>query len=436
MSMEPKKEFPLRGPMALGIIVLVILVGGFGGWAAFTNISGAIVASGRIEVDQNRQVVQHPDGGVVAEIDVDEGDVVEEGDLLIKLDPTLLRSELAILEGQLFEIIARRGRLEAERDQAKQVSFDPSLLERAAQSAEVAELMDGQARLFQARAESVDKEIEQLLKRKAQIANQVEGIVSQQTALGQQLELIEEELESQQSLLDRGLAQAARVLSLKREQARLNGLVGELTAQKAQAEGRITEIDIQVLSLRTRQRERAIAELRDQTYQELELAERRRSILEQLSRLDIRAPVSGIVYGLTVFTPRSVIRPAEPVLYLVPQDRPLVIAAQVPPIHIDQLHVGQNVNLRFSALDQRTTPELVGQVVQISADAFTDEGTNVSYYRAEINLSEGEQDKLPEGVRLIPGMPVEAFIRTADRTPMAYLIKPLADYFAKAFRES
>jgi len=225
-------------------------------------------------------------------------------------------------------------------------------------------------------------------------------------------------------------------LNLQREEARLSGTVGELKAQRAQAEGRITEIDIEILKLGTQRREEAITRLRDLQFQELELAEQRRSLIERLSRLDIRAPVSGIVYGLQVFAKRSVIRPADPVLFLVPQDKPLVIMAQVEPIHIDEIFVNQDVTLRFSALDSRTTPELFGRVVQISADAFQDENTAFSYYRAEIELNEGEMTRLPDGTILIPGMPVEAYIQTADRTPLAYLIKPLADYFAKAFRES
>ena len=226
------------------------------------------------------------------------------------------------------------------------------------------------------------------------------------------------------------------MLSLQREQARLSGTVGELTAQKAQAEGRITELDIEILKLGTRRREEAITTLRDLQFRERELAEQRRAIQERLSRMEIRAPVSGVIYGLTVFAPRSVIRPADPVMFIVPQDRPLVIAAQVEPIHIDQLFLEQEVSLRFSSLDQQTTPELFGRVVQISADAFEDEASRVRYYRAEIVLNEGEATRLPEGSVLIPGMPVEAFIRTEDRTPLAYLVKPFADYFAKAFRES
>jgi len=410
-------------PMVIGMITLFILVGGLGAWSVKTQISGAIIASGKIEVDQNRQVVQHPDGGVVDSILVEEGDTVAEGDILIRLDPTLLASELHIIEGQLFELVARRGRLEAERD-----SSDTN--------EDVLDQVNGQQRLFQARRDSIEKEVEQLGKRRNQIADQLIGIDAQMAAMDVQLDLIHQELANQQSLLDKGLAQIAKVLNLQREEARLSGTVGELKAQRAQAEGRITEIDIKILKLGTQRREEAITRLRDLQFQELELAEQRRSLIERLSRLDIRAPVSGIVYGLQVFAKRSVIRPADPVLFLVPQDKPLVIMAQVEPIHIDEIFVNQDVTLRFSALDSRTTPELFGRVVQISADAFQDENTAFSYYRAEIELNEGEMTRLPDGTILIPGMPVEAYIQTADRTPLAYLIKPLADYFAKAFRES
>ncbi|KNG94707.1 HlyD family type I secretion periplasmic adaptor subunit [Pseudaestuariivita atlantica] len=434
--MSDPVKFSMRGPMILGVLSLAILVGGFGYWAATANISGAIIASGQIEVDQNRQVVQHPDGGVVEDILVDEGDVVEAGDVLIRLDPVRLQSQLAIVEGQYFEAVARRSRLVAERDEKDVIDWAPVLLERAATDPEVADLRDGQERLFRARAVSIAREIEQLGKRRDQIADQVRGIEAQQEALATQLELIGEELANQQDLLDRGLAQASRVLGLQREQARLSGTVGELTAQGAQAAGRITELDLEILKLEERRREEAITELRDLQSREREFAEQRRALIDQLQRLDITAPVSGIVYGLEVFAKRAVVRPAEPVLYIVPQDRPLVIAAQVETIHIDQLFMDQTVSLRFAALDQRTTPELFGRVTQISADAFSDETTGASYYRAEIVLSEGEQDRLPAGATLIPGMPVEAFIRTDDRTPLAYLVKPMADYFARAFRES
>jgi len=425
-----------RRPVLIGLFGLLVLVGGFGAWAALSTIAGAIVAPGRIEVDRNRQIVQHPDGGVVFEIMVDEGDTVVEGQPLIRLDANLLKSELLIAEGQLFELMARRGRLEAERDEMDTITFDPELLDIAVNRPDVKDLIDGQHRLFVARNASVTQKINQLEKRRAQLHNQIDGIEAQQASMDVQLELIKLELEKQQTLLDKGLTQAGTVLNLRRTKADLQGDLGELIASEAQTEGRITEIDIEVLKLGTAQREEAITRLRDLRYRELELAEQRRSLQERLSRLDIKAPVSGVVYGLQVQTLRSVIRPADPVLYIVPQDRPLVIAARVDPIYIDQMHVGQEVILRLSALDQRQTPELNGNVTQISADSFEDQASGISYYRAEIELAEGEIAKLPEGSVLIPGMPVETFIRNADRSPLAYLVKPLADYFTKAFRET
>jgi len=429
-------QFPAGKALFIGLFATLLLFGGFGGWAVFTEISGAVIASGQIEVEQNRQVVQHPDGGVIADIVVDEGDTVNAGDILIRLDPTLEKSELNIIEGQLFELMARRGRLIAERDGKDVITFDPRLLARAQGSAEIAELVQGQENLFHARRESVAKQKEQLAKRLNQIENQIDGISAQKTALNTQLDLLSQELVDQQKLLDRGLAQASRVLALQRSQAELLGDLGDLTARQAESEGRITEIYIEIETLDSRQREDAISRLRDQQFRALELEERYNALNEKLSRMDISAPVSGIVYGLTVFTPRSVIRPAEPILFLIPQDRPLVITARVPPTDIDQVYVGQDALLRFSALDQRTTPELFGQVTKVSPDAFQDEASQSAFYRAEIILNDGQIDRLPANVTLIPGMPVEAFIRTTDRTPMAYLIKPMADYFAKAFREN
>ena len=429
-------RFSVQRHLTIGIIALLVLVGGFGGWAALSQISGAIVASGQIEVDQNRQVVQHPDGGVIAELLIEEGDVVIIVQPLLRLDPTLELSELSIIEDQLYELFARRGRLEAERDGTQDISFEPELIEAAQRDASIKELLEVQIRLFDARSASIANQVEQLSKRKAQIRNQIEGLRAQQEAINTQLNLLRRELSDQQQLLEKGLAQATRVLALERTEAQLKGQAGDLAARKAEYEGRITEIDIEINALGTTRREEAISRLRDQQYRALELEERARALKEKLARMEIKAPVSGIVYGMTVFTPRSVLRAADPVLYIIPQDRPLIIAARVEPINIDEIFVGQEVILRFSALDQSTTPELNGKVVQISADAFQDQTTQMSYYRAEIILSEGEQSKIPEGIALVPGMPVEAFVKTNDRTPIAYLIKPLSDYFVKAIRES
>ena len=432
---KPKNWVSYR-PVLIGLTALVVLVGGFGIWSVTSQISGAIVSSARFEVDRNRQIVQHQAGGTVAEILADEGDFVQAGDLLLQLDGTQLTSQLSIVEARLYELMAWRGRLEAEREESGTIIFDPEILEVSEQDPEIQEMIVGQMNLFRTRSVSMRQEISQMAKRIEQIESEITGIDAQQISLGEQINFLQEELSNQQALLDKKLAQAGTVLSLKREASRLRGQLGELVASKSRAEGRITEIELEKLKLATQNREEAISSLRDLRSQELELAERHQALSQEISELSIRAPVSGIIYSMQVRTPRSVVRAAEPVLYLVPQDRPLVIAAKVDLIHVDQLITGQQVSLRLSALDQRTTPELYGHIVQISADAFEDETTGQSYYRTEIFLNEGEIDRLAEGTVLIPGMPVEAYIKTGDRTPMAYLIKPLSDYFVRAFRES
>ncbi|PCD76294.1 HlyD family type I secretion periplasmic adaptor subunit [Pseudothioclava arenosa] len=434
---SPKRQASpsARGAVTLGLAAIAVLIFGFGLWAAFSSISGAVVASGQVEVEQNRQIVQHPDGGVIAEILVKDGDLVEAGDLLLRLDGTLLRSELTIVESQFFELLARRGRLEAERDDAEETRFPAELAETAASDPAIAQLMEGQRNLFAARRETMQKSLDQLAERRLQTERQIEGIGAQLAALSTQVDLIRRELADQRKLFERGLAQAGRVLALEREEAALAGQIGELTAARAQSEARLTEIAIEALRLASQRREEAETELRNTGYRELELAERRRALSEQIDRLDIRAPVSGLVHAMAVTTPRSVIRAADPVLYLIPQDRPLVISARIPPIHIDEVAIGLPVTLRFSAFSARTTPELFGQVSRISADALLDEATRAAYFRAEVVLKAGETDKLAP-LQLVPGMPAEVYIRTAERSPLSYLLKPFTDYFNRAFREN
>lgn len=425
----------MRKPMITGFLALGVLIFGFGIWGAFTSISGAIVTNGQIEVEHNRQIVQHPDGGVVASIHVVEGARVAAGDVLIRLDATMIASELAIIEGRLAETLAHRARLEAERDGVKDVLFPQTALAKALGPAALENQMDGQKRLFEARLENAVKEGDQLRLRIDQIDDQVEGIDAQAGALDIQLSLIRQELGNQQGLLAKGLTQASTVLALQREEARLMGSVGELAASRAQALERVTETEVQIMRIDVLRRTEAADRLREIAPQEMELAERRLALLEHIARLEVRAPVSGVVMGLTVTTPRSVVRAAEPLLYLVPQDRPLVIAAQVPPIHIDQVHPGQAVELVFSAFSSRNTPHLKGKVMVVSADTFSDQNAGISYYRVELMPNEGELAKL-NGQNLLPGMPVEAYIQTDARSPIAYLIKPFTDYFNRAFRES
>ncbi|WP_170445026.1 HlyD family type I secretion periplasmic adaptor subunit [Ruegeria arenilitoris] len=421
-------------PALVGFAALAILVGGLGVWSVRTHLAGAIVTQAVVEVQSNRQVVEHPDGGVVGDILVRDGDRVEQGDLLLRFDDTFLKSEKVIVESQLFELLARKVRLEAERDGEDANALSDRMQKLAAAELIDPELIDGQTRLYSARLETLSKKIDQLGKQRVQIESEIDGTKAQLVALRRQLELIGNELEDQQNLLTRGLTQASRVSALQREEASLTGEIGRLEAAVARLNGQIATTELQVVELAAARREEAIAELRQVQSEVVELAQRRLSLNERLARLDIRAPVSGTVFGSQVFAVQSVVQPAEPMMYVVPQNTPLVVAARVGAIHVDQLHVGQPVALRFPAFNQRETPEIEGRVINVSADTLKDEQTGFTYYRADVVPVESELERL-NGQVLLPGMPVEALIKTDERTPLSYLVKPMADYFNRSFRE-
>ncbi len=422
------------GFIRFGLICVLILGGGFGGWAAMAQLSGAVIAMGQLRVQSNKQVVQHPDGGVVGEILARDGDVVKAGDVLLRLDAKLLRADLAALESQLFEIMARRGRLEAEITAKKSITFDPELVERAKSDKNVSNLVEGQRALFAVRKDSFSKQFAILDERKAQLHEQIAGTEAQVNAMVMQTDLIARELVGKERLLKSGHIRESEVLALKREQARLNGQAGELRSRIGQLKGQITEAEIEQTRLSTTRLEEAISESRELGFRELEQKERRGSLLERLSRLDIRAPKDGVVIDSNVHAIASVVRPADPIMYFVPNDTDLVVDARVEPTDIDQMSVGQEAILRFSALNSRTTPEMFGEVVTVSADVITDDQTGLSYYKVEVRLKPGELEKL-EDQELVAGMPVEVYLQTGKRTPIAYLVQPITDYFKRAMRE-
>jgi len=421
-------------PAAVGFFALAILVGGVGVWSTKTQLAGAIVSQGVVEVQSNRQVIEHPDGGVVGELFVRDGDPVARGDLLLRLDGTFLASEKIIIESQLFELLARKVRLEAERDGADAAELDARMAALSELEPVDSELIEGQKNLFLARSNTLTQKIEQLGKQRVQIESEIEGTQAQLEALRKQVELIGNELSDQKGLLAKGLTQASRVSALQREEARLTGDIGRLEATVARLKGQIAATEIQIVELTSTRREQAIAELREVQAQVVELSQRRLSLVERLSRLEIRAPVDGTVFGSQVFAVQSVVQPGEPMMYLVPEDTPLLIAARVDAIHVDQLYAGQPVTLRFPAFNQRETPEIEGHVINVSADTLTDENTGFTFYRAEIAPDEGQLARL-NGQKLLPGMPAEALIKTDERTPLSYLVKPMTDYFNRAFRE-
>lgn len=430
--MTERPGYSARLPLVIGFGAMALLVGVIGVWSVRTEIAGAIIADGVIVVENNRQVVQHAEGGIVGEILARDGDVVKAGDLLIELDDTLLQSELSVAELRLIELRARRVRLEAERDEADSVEFPDDLVNHPLAAA--AEQIEGQRVLFAARKETFDNELLQLAERIEQTGNQIAGTEAQLEALTTQQNLAAEELEVQEAALERGLVQSQRVLTLRREKASLAGEIGKLTADVARFRGEIAALEIERVRLQNSRREAAIGELRDIQFQELELVEKQHSLRKRLERLKIRAPVSGIVYGSTIFAQSAVVRAAEPLMYLIPQDQPLLVNARVEAIHIDQVHVGQTATLRFTAFNQRVTPEVTGVVTAVSADVFQDDRTGASFYRVDLAPLTDELPKLEEQ-QVLPGMPVEAFLQTASRTPISYLTKPLTDYFGRSFRE-
>lgn len=430
----PLPEWRAGGALMAGFVALVLLIGGLGVWSTQASLSSAVVTSGMINVETNRQVVQHPDGGVVGAILVKDGDTVKAGDVLIRLDGTRLQSERTIVEGQLREIAARQARLEAERDGKDAITFPPDLQVLAGTDPETLRQIDGEDALFAARQEALGQQTALLDEQNAQIGNRIDGLDAQTASLTAQITLMDSELVDQERLLAQKLTQSARVLELQRERARMTGQMGQLKADTAELRGKLAENGIIRLQLTTQRQEEAVTALRDLQFRQIELVERQLALSETLSRLDVRAPLGGIVYNSQVFAVQSVVQAAAPILYIVPQDQPLVISARVNSINIDEVFVGQEASLQFSAFDQRRMPPILGEVSEIAADALRDEATGANYYTIEVVPRPGEMAKLGAHT-LLPGMPVEAFLKTGEQTVLSYLVHPFMAFFDRAFRE-
>ncbi|MEM9897742.1 MAG: HlyD family type I secretion periplasmic adaptor subunit, partial [Pseudomonadota bacterium] len=324
-------------------------------------------------------------------------------------------------------------RLEAERDGLTEIAFSDAMLSKSEFSDAVADQISGQRRLFDAKVDRLNREIEQFDEQLVQLRAEIGGVDAQLSALLAEQELVAAELANRESLFERGLMSINDVSDLRRDAIRLDGEIGELNAKIAQLKGSVAGVKIEVLKLETRRREEAITALREIQIREIELAERNFALLERLSRLDVRAPVSGLIFENQIFAVQSVVQQGQPIMYVIPQDQPLVVSARVDPIDIDQVHLGQSASLRFSSLDQQITPVLDGIVTKLSADAISDPSSGMQYFGVELVPGDTQVAKLGDQV-IVPGMPVEVFIKTDDRTPLDYLVSPLMDYFARAMR--
>ena len=423
-SLEP--DLARRAVAAVALIGLMIA--SFGVWAATTSIAGAVIAAGIVVVDSNIKKVQHPSGGIVSAILVNNGDRVEAGDIVLSLDDVQARANLGVVVSQLVQLTGRKARLEAERDQANSVKFPAGFLESGEDAAEIAR---GEMRLFDIRQTAKKGQMAQLRERIGQLRQEIKGLTAQHEAKDKEVELMSEELERLEYMRKKELVPTTRILAAQRDLTKLRGEWGSLVAQIARAQGQISEIELQIISIDQTMQTDATKELREIEARIAELQERKIAAADLLRRIHLRAPQSGIVHDLSVHTVGGVINPGESIMSIVPSQDALSIEVRVATSDIDQVSVGQEAVLRFPAFNQRTTPEIKGSVTRVGADLTKEPQTNAVYYAARIQMHEYNRENL----KVVPGMPVEAFIATGDRTALSYLIKPVTDQFTKAFRE-
>jgi HlyD family secretion protein len=423
----------IRGHLVGGVVIVLLLTGGLGGWAATTELSGAVIASGSIVVDSNVKKVQHLTGGIIGELLVREGTHVRAGDVLLRLDETLTRASLAIVVKGLDEMNARKARLEAERDGADEIRFDPALLARIAEP-DVARAIESEGKLFALRKNARAGQKSQLRQRIAQLEDEVRGSTALQEAKAEEIELIRRELDGVRALWEKNLVQMTRLTALEREAARLKGERAQSISSTAQSRGRISETELQILQIDQDLSSEVARELREVDSRLGEFIERKVAAEDQLKRIDIRAPQDGVVHQLGVHTVGGVVSPGDPIMLIVPKGDLLAIEAKVSPQDIDQLHLGQPAGLRFSAFNQRTTPEITGSISRFSADVSADQRSGQNFYTIRIATSPEEIARLGN-VKLLPGMPVEVFIKTYNRSVISYFTKPLHDQVMRAFRE-
>jgi membrane fusion protein, type I secretion system len=423
----------MRRHLVAAIVVVSVLVVGVGGWAATAVISGAVVASGSLVVDTNVKKVQHPTGGIVGELRVRDGDRVHAGDIVVRLDETVTRANLAIVTKGLGEMMARKARLESERDGLDTITFPAQLLAEAGDPDRAA-AMDSERKLFDLRKTARSGQKAQLKERTAQLGEEITGLAAQQNSKAKEIALIDRELAGVRELWKQNLVQLTRLTALEREAARLDGERGQLVAAAAQAKGKIAETALQILQIDQDLASDVAKELRDVDGKIGEFVERKVTAEDQLKRIDIRAPQDGSVFQLAVHTVGGVITAGDPIMLIVPEADNLSVEVKVNPQDIDQLQLNQKAILRFSAFNARTTPEIEGIVTRISADTSTDQRTGQTYYTVRISMPAEQIERLGN-VKLLPGMPVEAFVQTGDRTMLSYLMKPLHDQVMRAFRE-
>lgn len=428
-SNKADREYLVGGRMAVAGLMATALVIGCGGWAAQAKLSGAIIAQGRVVVKKQVKVIQHRDGGIVSEILVSNGDKVAAGQVLVRLDETQTKAEMSIVSGQLTEYLGRRARLVAERDGATMIIFQPDF----ESSAETRDIARGEARLFAESQAMRDGKREQLRLQVTQYEDQVRALEAQAAANETERRIVADDLKRLSPLVNQKIMEMTKTRALERDIAKMDGIRGEIASNIARVNGQISEAKLRIIELDQQARTDAQRDLRDVDAKISELEERLVTARDRLSRMALVAPIAGVVNEVAIHTVNGVIAPGQTVMSIVPDSEELAVEARLQPKDIDQISAGQSAKLRFSAFNQRTTPQIDGAVDVVAAAATIDQTSGQAYYLSSIAIK-GDLEKL-DGKHLVPGMPVEVFFTTAERSALSYLVKPFADQMMRSFRE-
>lgn len=427
-------EASIRRHLWIGLTAMFLFAGTATAWSVIARIDSAVVAQGTVVVESNIKKVQHPSGGVVGAIYVREGQRVTEGQVVVRLDETATRAALGIVINELTSTRVRAARLLAERNSATHVVFPPDILMRSASETEVRDLIEGEMRVFASRLTMRRGLKAQLDERIGQLNEEVKGLTGQQRSLETQLQVARYELGELRELEAKKLIPRPRITALEREIARNEGALGETVGRTLSSKGKIAETQLQVLQLDNDHMTEVSKELREAETRINELQDRRIAAEDQLRRIDIRAPISGIVHQLSVHTVGGVVNQTDALMLIVPETDRLIVEVRIQPQDIDQIHAGQPARIRFTSFNQRTTPEVMGKLIRVGGDLTKETQTGISYFLAGIEVHEEELAKLA-GLKLLPGMPADAFMKTGDRTFASYLMKPLSDQMHRSIRE-
>ncbi len=431
----PAYRWSAAHPLTLGILTVVVGFLGIGSWSTMTTLSGAIIAPGQIVLQNPRQIIQHPEGGVVEAIYVTDGTEVKIGSLLMRLEGSAMKSELQIVENHLLELGAKDARLDAERSRAESVTFYADIVALAKSDDYAAFVKDAQERQFTQKMGNLELALKQRFSRISGVRSQLLALKAEQESLQTQIDLQTEYLSSHVILYAEGLVQSDELFAMKMHLAELEGRKSQLQSNSAELTGEISQLEMDVRSVSLQFSDDVETEMQSVISQQAEETERAKALRERVKALEIRAPIAGLVLGMQVIRPQTVVRAAEPLLYIIPQNGPFFVDSRVAVTDIDEVHVGQNVNITLIRDKSGAAQELTGSVFRLSADALQDERTGAPYFLVTISISPTSIENL-KVVDLTPGMPVTAYLRTTSQTPLEYLLKPFVDYFHNAFRET